>query len=86
MRTIGTSRFPQAAASAAVVLSILIATLSVSGTVVQAHADPGFCGVRYNTAPGLNMNQVYVVKNKCNQSLRVRVYFADVWPSRPARL
>jgi len=74
-----------------IVISVLVATLvalwafplanqssPVSGT---AQADPGFCGVRNSTAPAPGTGILYVVRNKCNSTIQIRIWLTsfDRW-------
>jgi hypothetical protein len=72
-----------------VVPAILVATLIAVGLwsllptnqsslgVRTARADPGFCGVRNDTVPAPGTGIMYVVRNKCNFTIRVKIWLTS---------
>lgn len=69
------------------VLAVLAATAIVVGVSASlpaaqsspllgtAHADPSFCGVTNSVEPAHGAGLLYIVRNKCNFTIEVRIWF-----------
>jgi hypothetical protein len=53
--------------------------LTQTVTASPAQADPGSCAVRHATDFD-GWRSIYVVRNQCGASIRVRIYLGSSWP------
>jgi hypothetical protein len=52
-------------------IAAVLAPGTVSFSTEQLREDFGFCGVRNGQCPTADLNEVYVIRNKCNLMLNV---------------